>query len=215
MIETSEIKQVLAFKEALLSIDRLQAKSLIQLGLASAPDHRLTETLILPALEQIGAEWQSGSVALSQVYMSGRICEELVDSLFPSHDLLQTIHPKMAIAVLDDHHMLGKRIVSSILRTSGYSLRDYGRMDADGLAETALKDRIELLFISTLMLRSALKVKDVKAVLAAQNAGVKIIVGGAPFRLDPQLWKEVGADAGGRTASDAVAIAARFSGGGL
>jgi methanogenic corrinoid protein MtbC1 len=35
---------------------------------------------------------------------------------------------------------------------------------------------------------------------------VRIAVGGAPFLLDPELWCEVGADAGGRSAADAVTI---------
>ena len=37
------------------------------------------EQLVIPALEQIGTCWYEGSVALSQVYMSGRFCEELID----------------------------------------------------------------------------------------------------------------------------------------
>lgn len=33
---------------------------------------------------------------------------------------------------------------------------------------------------------------------------VKIIVGGAPFRMDELLWENVGADAFGKTSADAV-----------
>jgi methanogenic corrinoid protein MtbC1 len=32
------------------------------------------------------------------------------------------------------------------------------------------------------------------------------VVGGAPFLLDDELWKEVGADAMGRSASEAIEI---------
>jgi methanogenic corrinoid protein MtbC1 len=214
MISTGEAEQITAFKEALLSLDRLEAKTLIERSLASASVRQTAEMLMVSSLEQIGAGWQAGKIALSQVYMSGCICEELVNSLFFFDDRIRKDQPKMAIAVLDDYHMLGKRIVYSVLRTSGYRLLDYGRKDVESLAEASIRDQVDMLFISTLMLRSALKVKDLKAKLAAQNAGIKIIVGGAPFRLDRQLWKEVGADACGLTASDAAAIASRFSGGG-
>jgi methanogenic corrinoid protein MtbC1 len=37
-------------------------------------------------------------------------------------------------------------------------------------------------------------------------------VGGAPFLFDDQLWQEVGADAMGKSASDAVAIVERLMG---
>jgi methanogenic corrinoid protein MtbC1 len=60
------------------------------------------------------------------------------------------------------------------------------------------------------MLPSALRVKDVKQGFIKAGKEVKIAVGGAPFRLDPQLWKEVGADMGGRTASDAIDIVLQF-----
>jgi methanogenic corrinoid protein MtbC1 len=56
------------------------------------------------------------------------------------------------------------------------------------------------------MLPSAWQVKDVKEKLDASGSTVKIVVGGAPFRLDQQLWKRVGADAVGYTASDAIGI---------
>ena len=35
---------------------------------------------------------------------------------------------------------------------------------------------------------------------------VRVIVGGAPFLFDDKLWREVGADAMGRNAAEAVAL---------
>jgi methanogenic corrinoid protein MtbC1 len=52
------------------------------------------------------------------------------------------------------------------------------------------------------MLHSALHVKEICAALKPK--GVKIMVGGAPFRLDKTLWQEVGADATGDNAGAAV-----------
>ena len=43
-----------------------------------------------------------------------------------------------------------------------------------------------------------------------ETAGLKIIVGGYPFRLVTELWKQVGADTYAETADDAVAIADRL-----
>lgn len=39
---------------------------------------------MVPALDRIGTGWENGTIALSQVYMSGRICEEVVDDLLPT-----------------------------------------------------------------------------------------------------------------------------------
>ena len=54
------------------------------------------------------------------------------------------------------------------------------------------------------MFSSALKVKLVKEKLTAMGSIAKIIVGGAPFRLDSTLWKSVGADVDGKDASNVI-----------
>lgn len=194
------------FRESLETLDRLRAEALFQEALAGLTPIEAVERLVVPALEQIGDAWQAGTVALSQVYMSGRYCEELVERALPPSDPDRKHQPRSAIVVLSDYHLLGKRIVYSIMRASGFELFDYGRMDVDELVERALADRLRVLLISVLMLPSALKVREVCAKIKARDAGIKVVVGGAPFLFDDKLWREVGADAMGHSASDAVAI---------
>jgi methanogenic corrinoid protein MtbC1 len=62
------------------------------------------------------------------------------------------------------------------------------------------------------MLPSALKVREVSARLKAAAIPVRIAVGGAPFLFDDQLWREVGADAMGRSAAEAVTIVESWMG---
>ena len=78
--------------------------------------------------------------------------------------------------------------------------------------QRVVSDRLRVLLISVLILPSALKVREVCAQLKAAGSDVKVVVGGAPFLFDDMLWREVGADAMGRSASDAVAIVARLMG---
>jgi methanogenic corrinoid protein MtbC1 len=194
------------FRDALASLDRLRAEALFRRALSEKSAIQAVEELVAPALKQIGQEWHEGVVALSQVYMSGRFCEELVERALPPSDPDRKRQPRSAIVVLDDYHALGKRIVYSILRASGFEVFDYGRMEADALVERAVADRIRVLLISVLMLPSALKVRAVRDALDVRGAEVKIAVGGAPFLFDPALWREVGADAMGCTAADALQI---------
>ena len=202
------------FEQALLSVDRLEARNILTASIGDQTSIQLVENLVLPALERIGESWEQGQVALSQVYMSGRVCEELVDSILPPGSATRRNQPRMAIAVLEDYHLLGKRIVYSALRASGFGLRDYGRVDVDGLVRRVQEDGIQVLLISTLMLPSALRVRDLRARLDESGLDAKIVVGGAPFRFDDQLWREVGADAMGRNASEAMSIVTRITGGG-
>lgn len=194
------------FQLALLSADRLIVRDiLMQLPDSSPPSQRL-EKLIVPALDRIGEGWENGEVSLSQFYMSGRICEDLVHTLIEPDDLIRNNQPKMAMAVLEDYHMLGKRIIYSFLRASGFSILDYGQVSTEDLVPRVKEDGIEILMISTLMLPSVLRVRDVRTKLNESGTRVKIVVGGAPFRFDNQLWHEVAADAMGRNTSEALKI---------
>ncbi|MBI2851486.1 MAG: cobalamin B12-binding domain-containing protein [Chloroflexi bacterium] len=196
---------------ALLSLDEPAVREVLVLPEASSSPLKFVDQVIVPVLEDIGKGWEDGKVALSQVYMSGRILETLVSTmLFQTHHRRES-QPKMAIATLIDYHFLGKRLVSSALKTSGYELFDYGRVDVDEAVGLVSRDGIDVLLLSTLMLPSALRTHDVKLKLKAAGLRTKVVVGGAPFRLDPTLWKEVGADAAGRTASDAVEIVNRLA----
>lgn len=39
--------------------------------------------LVTATLKRIGDGWEEGKVALSQVYLSGIICEEVIDKILP------------------------------------------------------------------------------------------------------------------------------------
>ena len=200
------------FRDALETLDRVAAETLFQQALDRLTPIQAIERVVVPALEQIGEAWQSGDVALSQVYMSGRFCEELIERVLPPSDPDRKHQPRSAIVVLSDYHMLGKRIVYSLMRASGFELFDYGRMDVDELVQRALADRIRVLLISVLILPSALKVKQVVEKLKAADPTLRIVVGGAPFLFDDLLWQEVGADAMGRNAAAAITLVEGFMG---
>ncbi len=166
----------------------------------------IIEQLVVPASEIIGDRWAEGSVALSQVYMSSRIIEEFIDEILPADSAGRIDQPTMAIAVLEDYHLLGKRIIYSGIRADGYKLLDYGRVSVEEAVEKVKNDSIEILLISTLMLPSALRIKDLRSELERHNLNPRLIVGGAPFRFDKQLWQEVGADATARDVSELLTV---------
>jgi methanogenic corrinoid protein MtbC1 len=211
---TSASPLIADMENALLAVDRVSAGKIVREACTPGSPFACLETLIVPALESIGRRWEEGEVALSQVYMSGRICEEIVDTMLPQGDPRRVDQPPMAIAVLEDHHTLGKRIVLSVLRAGGYDVADYGSgLPADRLVELAARGKVKILLISTLMLPAALKSKEAIARIKELSPGTKVIVGGAPFNFDPALWKEVGADAMGHTASDTLGLVKRMAGG--
>ncbi len=202
----------LEFEQALLGLDRWAAAQILDRAATGPQRVSRLEQVVGTTLERIGRRWESGDVALSQIYMSGRICEELVDAVMPARELNRKPQPRLALAVLEDHHALGKRIVYSCLRAAGYELRDYGLgVTVDDLVARVRTDGVELLLVSTLMLPSALRVGALTRRLKEEKLQVRVVVGGAPFLFDHRLWQEVGAAAMGRSAADAVALVRQFS----
>lgn len=211
----AEVPRVTASPEdlerALLALDRVAVNRLLVSGDETLSAIARVEQLVVPALERIGAGWEDGSVSLAQVYMSGRLCEDLVDQLLPPAEASRTDQPPMAIAVLEDYHFLGLRLVYSALRASGFALLNYGRCEVEQLVSRVVADGIRIVLISALMLPSALRVAAVRQGLCAAGHHARIVVGGAPFRFDTQLWQEVGADATGANAAEAAGILHRLA----
>jgi len=171
------------------------------------------EKLITVSLESIGRKWEAGSVALAQIYLSGKICEDIMAAHLPEAPLPGNGRGSCAIALLNDHHQLGKRMVLCSLRSAGFDIADWGMASVDQVVKRTLEESPEVLLLSTLMLASALHVKDVRAKLDAGGYPGKLLVGGAPFRLDKNLWREVGADATADNAMESISVLGSLLGG--
>lgn len=199
------------FVESLLSVDRRAAQRVFERARADAACADVMECLVVPAMEAVGDAWAQGAASLSQVYMGARICQSLVESMPHPSKTLREAQPRLAVAVFGDGHSLGKRLVLLSLRSAGYEALDLGaQQTSEELVAACAEHNIQILFISVLMLRAALAVAELKAALAQAGRDTKLVVGGAPFRFDADLWREVGADRFGYSASDATRILAEL-----
>lgn len=203
--------QAASFYHSLLALDRIALEKYIQDNNQKLQPTRFVDEVVMPALEAIGNDWEAGRLSLAEVYMASRLSEELIEKLFTTRHIARQAQPRLAVAALQDFHLLGKRMVSTVLRSAGFSFQDYGQAGVDELVTLLEKDRIEIVLLSVLMLPSALKVRDVRERLLRTGNRAKIIVGGAPFRFDDQLWQEVGADAVGLFASDAPGLVEKMA----
>lgn len=204
-----------AFQTALLQIDRIKSEEIFESCYLENKNFEALEHLTVGVLENIGTGWEDGQFSLSQVYMSGIICEELIEKYMPKFNVISKKEPRIGIAVLQDNHSLGKRVVYSVLRAGGYELFDFGQgLCVEEIVEKTIEKKLDFLLISTLMLASALQVKTVVEKLREKDSTVKIIVGGAPFRLDHSLWQKVNADADGKNGTEVSKIIKRLTKGG-
>jgi methanogenic corrinoid protein MtbC1 len=114
------------FYNSLVFIDKLKAKEILS---GFAADDRLMpfiEKVAAATLVRIGEEWEERLISLSQVYIAGKICEEIVDEVLPHASPKRKRQPKAAIVMPEDYLVLGKRIAYTVLRSSGFELKDWG-----------------------------------------------------------------------------------------
>ena len=199
-------EQADTLQAALLAVDRGLARKVFMAGVNASGPVVFMENVVMTVMDRIGERWEAGELSLSQVYMAGRICEELSLSVLPETHADRRSDPSVALGVFEDRHLLGKQLVHSVLRNGGCKVQDLGRVTLHDVLSTVRTGTVEVLLLSCLMLSSALRIERLCATIHAENLPVKVIVGGAPFRFDGNLWREVGADAMGRTASQALTL---------
>ena len=191
---------------ALISADRYNSRSIMEL-MIEENDFNYVEPVFSTVLEKIGSDWEKGQLSLAQVYMSGIISEELLSDILPKETAILRETPRIAGTVFLDNHSLGFKMVSSIIKALGYNFINIGiGIDKKEIINVCLKQKIDILMISVLMLSPAVKIEGLIKELKDVLPDIKVAVGGAPFRFNKDLWKKIGADYCGKNSSDGIGI---------
>lgn len=129
-----------------------------------------------------------------------------LEPLLPEKD--KTTHTVVLGNAWQDYHDLGRRIVAISLRAAGYRVVDLGlSVRNKDLADTAIKEGALVIGVSSLLLHTARHIPELKKLLHARGrSDIKVIVGGAPFLVDPKLRERFGADGVGRDPAAAVRL---------
>lgn len=116
----------------------------------------------------------------------------------------------VACSVADELHEMGIRMVSDFFEMDGWDTHYLGaNMSDEHLIKLLNKNKPDILAISVTMPlhidKAAQLIKKVRA--DEQTSKIKILVGGYPFGIVPDLWKKIGADASAKSAKEAIGIA--------
>jgi len=108
--------------------------------------------------------------------------------------------------VEDDFHPLGRRLVSIYSQASGWNVIDLGNdVPAELFIEKAIENDAGIIAVSAMMFTTAKNIVKVRQELEknALSGKIKLAVGGAVFKLRPELVTEVGGDGTAPTAMGA------------
>lgn len=176
----------------------------------------IVEKVIIPALEVVGKEYETGNIFLPQLIKSA-------DTVKASFTVLKEAmkakggmvsYGKVILATVQgDIHDIGKNIVKVLLENYGYEVVDLGKdVPIETVVKTARDQNIKMVGLSALMTTTVVNME--KTIQALKSAGLDCVtmVGGAV--LTENYAKKIGADFYCKDAMEAVRVANRFFKGG-
>ena len=156
----------------------------------------IIDSYIIPTLNQVGEDYESGRSFLPQLLMSAeaaKLAFEVIKEQFPA-DETQKEKPKIVLAtVKGDIHDIGKNIVSVILSNYGYQVIDLGKdVPPEVIVDCVISEHVLLVGLSALMTTTVTNMKATIELLRVKAPNCKVMVGGAV--LNKAYADQIGAD---------------------
>lgn len=188
--------------DAILGGERELAGRLLDDYAASGGGYRKTMNEVLePVLEEIGARWSEENTSLAQGYVAGKVAEDMLLKIIDEErDSSAAREEKMSVVlgnIEDDYHSLGRKLVSIFLISAGWHVHDLGNdVSPEEFVDKAIETGARIIGVSAMMYTTASNIRKVRDELDRRSLSGRIMlaVGGAVFKLRPELKDEVGGD---------------------
>lgn len=166
---------------------------------------------LLAGMNVVGQRFRDNIIFVPQVLISARAMKFSLAILEPllAEANVPVIGTVIMGTVKGDIHDIGKNIVSMMLRGNGFKVVDIG-IDAsfDKFIDAVKKESAQIVGMSALLTTTMIYMKTVIEKIKYENLSVKIMIGGAP--VSKAFAEQIGADAYGKNASEAVRLAREF-----
>jgi methanogenic corrinoid protein MtbC1 len=203
------------FLTLLLDGERQAASQLILQAVDSGVPVRDVYLHVFQASQrEIGRLWQLNQVSVAQEHYCTAATQLIMAQLYPRIFRSEKSGQRIIVtSVAGELHEIGARIVADFFEMEGWDTYYLGANSPFVAVVQAIADRgAQLLAVSATMVFHIRVVEELIARVRASTGAntVKILVGGYPFNIEPELWKRVGADAFAVDAAEAVAAANRL-----
>lgn len=167
------------------------------------------------AMEEVGKRFEKGEYFIPELILAGEMLKSISDEVKPlmAQSTSSATGAKVLLGtVKGDIHDIGKDIVNFMLGVNGFQVKDLGVDITPEDFVAAIKDyKPDVVALGFLTLAYTSMKETVEAISAAGlRDGVKIMIGGGT--MDQQICAYAGADAFGKDAMSAVALAKQWTG---
>lgn len=196
-----------------------QAAGATEKLLATRQPVEIIDNCIVPALDNVGKDFEKGKKFLPQLLLSAETVSnsfsKIKETMENSGQAQESKGTVVIATVFGDIHDIGKNIVKAMLENYGYEVIDLGKnVPAEEIVETVISRDIKLVGLSALMTTTVANmeetIKQLHKALEENSKECKIVVGGAVLTED--YAERIGADYYSKDAMQTVAIAKEIFG---
>jgi MerR family transcriptional regulator, light-induced transcriptional regulator len=147
---------------------------------------------------EIGRLWQSNQISVAQEHLCTAATQFIMSQLYPLIFATERKNRRVvATCVGGDLHELGIRMVADFFEMDGWDTFYLGAdVPRSSIVQMVIDREAHVLAVSTTLLTHVGAVAELIATIRSNRARAKLIilVGGHPFNVAADLWREVGAD---------------------
>lgn len=207
--------------EAIQKADRAGANAVIDAWAVGRPFRRVVPELLSPTLETFGKLWAhgAGGASLAVGYVAAKIAEDvlsrvLIDAASSADGPARPAKgPVLLGNVEDDFHPLGRKMVVAFLRADGWEVHDMGvDVRPEQFLDKAEETGAKVIGASAMMFTTAKNVAKLREEIDRRGwkDRIQLAVGGAVFKLRPELVHAFGGDGTAASAVEAPALFERL-----
>ncbi|MDZ7659294.1 cobalamin B12-binding domain-containing protein [Fodinibius sp.] len=200
------------YLDLLLSGNRKEAAQLIKTLVDDGTSIKdIYEHIFQKTQYEVGALWQTNQITVAHEHYCTAATQLIMSQLYPQIFAMEKSDKRLvACSVANELHEIGIRMVTDFFEMEGWETHYLGaNMPDTHLMQSIKENDPDVLAISVTLPLHISKAKNLIEKLRndSELENLKIMVGGYPFKVVPDLWKRIGADASAGSASDAIETA--------
>ena len=139
-------------------------------------------TVLLPAMKEVGDKFGAGELILPFVLQSAEVMKTAVAYLEGFMDKVEGASKGVVVlaTVFGDVHDIGKNLVKTILSNNGYTVHDLGKqVPANTIIDKALEHKADAIGLSALLVSTSKQMPLIVNELSRRGLDIPVLVGGA------------------------------------
>jgi 5-methyltetrahydrofolate--homocysteine methyltransferase len=181
-IEDSIVSPQEKIRQMIVKRQERQLEETLLKALEQTTAEDLINTVLLPAMKEVGEKFASGELILPFVLQSAEVMKKAV--VFLEAKMEKKIGFKKAVVVLatvwGDVHDIGKNLVKTILVNNGYQVIDLGKQQTvENIVAAAIEHQADAIGLSALLVSTSLQMPLVIKECARRGLNLPVLIGGA------------------------------------